>query len=345
MGYLYRPKLKDPEAPAGAPRTRYTHERHGREDRCTGRGARFSPVWWMKYYDNGKAVRESTETMKETETKRVLKDREGKVGIGQPMAPPRQPDPVRGSAADLRTHYTTTGERDKTEAEGRLAHLDVFFHTKRIASIGKADVTRYIAAREAEGAANGTINRELAVLGRMLRLAYESGKLMRLPLIHKLKEPAPPELVEMLQAQEERVQLLEMTTGRKTPHLFPYLSGEHEGERIQDFRVAWKTACREATLKGLEGEARVHHADRALTLARTGRPFGGVHQSKRLGEDGVDVSRGGCNGGGLVPPPRQQYNRQGGRAFFGRPGDIPAGDFRHVEIGDDDVNLGLTEQA
>lgn len=153
-------------------------------------------------------------------------------------------------------------------------------------------------------------NRELAVLGRMLRLAYENGKLMRLPLIHKLKEAAPrsgffersqfeadkrhlrpdlqvavsiayafgwrmqsevltltreqvnlaactirldpgttknddgrivyltPELVEMLQAQDERVQLLEITTGRKVPHLFPYLSGEHEGERIQDFRKA-----------------------------------------------------------------------------------------------------------
>lgn len=161
-----------------------------------------------------------------------------------------------------------------------------------------------------EHAANGTINRELAVLGRMLKLAYENGKLLRLPILRKLKEAAPrsgffersqfeavkrhlrpdlqvavsiayafgwrmqsevltlqrrqvdlnactlrlepgttkngegrivyltPELVEMLQAQDERVQLLEITTGRKVPHLFPYLSGEHEGERIQDFRKA-----------------------------------------------------------------------------------------------------------
>jgi hypothetical protein len=51
-------------------------------------------------------------------------------------------------------------------------------------------VKRYIAERQAGGASNGTVNRELAVLGRMLRLAYENGKLMRLPLIHKLKEAA-----------------------------------------------------------------------------------------------------------------------------------------------------------
>ncbi len=39
--------------------------------------------------------------------------------------------------------------------------------------------------------ANGTINRELAMLTKMLRFAYERGKLLRLPVIHKLKEPAP----------------------------------------------------------------------------------------------------------------------------------------------------------
>ena len=51
--------------------------------------------------------------------------------------------------------------------------------------------TRYIAARKVESAANGTINRELAVLRRMLKLAYENGKLLRLLFIGKLKEAAP----------------------------------------------------------------------------------------------------------------------------------------------------------
>jgi hypothetical protein len=42
-----------------------------------------------------------------------------------------------------------------------------------------------------EGASNGSINRELAVLHKMLRLAYENNKLLRPPVVHKLKENAP----------------------------------------------------------------------------------------------------------------------------------------------------------
>ena len=42
--------------------------------------------------------------------------------------------------------------------------------------------------RRTHEAANGTINRELTVLGRMLRLAYENGKLVRMPVIRKLSE-------------------------------------------------------------------------------------------------------------------------------------------------------------
>jgi len=40
-----------------------------------------------------------------------------------------------------------------------------------------------VVARQEAGASNGTVNRELAVLKRMLRLAYENGKVLRLPVI------------------------------------------------------------------------------------------------------------------------------------------------------------------
>jgi integrase len=328
MGYIYRPKLKCcgsrlPESPAGCRDTR-----HGREDTCPACGARFSKTWWAKYYANGAPTRESTGTEHEAEARRFLKAREGQVATGQQVSPRVDRIRYEEAAEDLRAHYQTTGERNLVEAGWRLIHLDTFFRTKRLGSIGPADATRYVAGRQAAGAANGTINRELAVLGRMLRLAYENGKLLRLPILRKLKESQPrqgffersqfeavkrrlrpdlqvavsiayafgwrmqsevltlqrsqvdlnactlrlepgttknddgrlvyltPELVEMLQAQDERVLLLEMTTGRKIPHLFPYLDGEHEGKRIQDFRKAWKTACLEAMLEDLEGEER-----------------------------------------------------------------------------------------
>jgi integrase len=49
----------------------------------------------------------------------------------------------------------------------------------------------YAAKGQGEGAANGTINRELAVLGRMLRLAHEHDRLARVPNLRKLTEAAP----------------------------------------------------------------------------------------------------------------------------------------------------------
>ena len=181
MGYIYRPKLKCsgsrlPESPAGC-----RDSRHGREDTCPACGARFSKTWWAKYYANGAPTRESTGTEHEAEARRFLKAREGQVATGEQVSPRVDRIRYEEAAEDLRAHYQTTGERDLVEAEWRLTHLDAFFRTKRLGSIGPADATRYIAKRQAEGAANGTINRELAVLGRMLRLAYENGKLLRLP--------------------------------------------------------------------------------------------------------------------------------------------------------------------
>jgi integrase len=54
--------------------------------------------------------------------------------------------------------------------------------------LSSADINRYIAHRKAEGAANGTINRELSVLRRMFSLALDAEKLHRAPRIKRLVE-------------------------------------------------------------------------------------------------------------------------------------------------------------
>jgi integrase len=128
---------------------------------------------------------------KETEARRFLKEREGRVATGQPIL--QRADRIRYEevAQDLRQHYQTTGSRDLEEAEDRLHHLDTFFSGKRVATISSANITVYVGKRQAEGASNGTINRDLAVLSKMMRLAYENNKLLRPPIIHKLKEGVP----------------------------------------------------------------------------------------------------------------------------------------------------------
>src|SRR2546425_905082 len=166
MGSLYRPKLKS---------------------------GRRSTIWWVKYYVNGRSVRESTGVEKETEARRFLREREGRVAIGQPSLPRADRIRYEEIAADLNRHYEATGTRDLKEYARRVKHLDRFFAARRVVALGQPDADAYIVKRHAEGAVGATIRRELGTLTRMLRLAYENGKLMRLPVIHKPKEGAPHE--------------------------------------------------------------------------------------------------------------------------------------------------------
>jgi hypothetical protein len=65
-----------------------------------------------------------------------------------------------------------------------------------------------------------------------------------------------PPLKTALGAQLERVDTLQRQLKRVIPFVFPHLSGRHRGKQILDFRKAWRTACLEAELGGLTGEAR-----------------------------------------------------------------------------------------
>lgn len=43
--------------------------------------------WYIKYYSNCRCYRETTESMKESEAKRILKSKEGDVAKGLPVTP------------------------------------------------------------------------------------------------------------------------------------------------------------------------------------------------------------------------------------------------------------------
>ncbi|HSE04372.1 MAG TPA: site-specific integrase, partial [Methylomirabilota bacterium] len=144
-----------------------------------------------KYYADGRPIRESTGAKDKKQAVRFLKGREGRIVLGQPVLP--RADRVRYEeiADDLKRYYETTGKREWREAKARFDHLRQFFIGWRVVAIGPAEIAKYTEKRRGECAANGTINRELAILGRMLRLAYENGKLVRMPMLRKLAE-APP---------------------------------------------------------------------------------------------------------------------------------------------------------
>jgi len=121
----------------------------------------------------------------------VLKEREDLVATGQPILPRVDRIRYEEASADLVEHYKTTEDRELGETEARLKHLDRFFASSRLVTITPDIVTRYAGARKDQGAANGTINRELSTLSKLLRLAAEHGKLLRTFVVKKLREADP----------------------------------------------------------------------------------------------------------------------------------------------------------
>ena len=85
------------------------------------------------------------------------------------------------------TDYTVNGKRSLRDVTRRIRlHLEPFFGGRRMASITTTDARTYTAIRQEAGAANATVNRELAILKRAFRLAEQAGKLLHRPFIPML---------------------------------------------------------------------------------------------------------------------------------------------------------------
>ena len=147
------------------------------------------PTIWIKYYQGGRAVRESTGTRKQTVARRILRAREGDVERGVPIVPRMGKITFEDAATDLLNDYQINGKRSHGHVKRRIdLALKPAFKGKRLLSITTSEIRAYVATRQEAGAANATINRELAALKRMFSLAVQAGKLHGKPHIPLLRE-------------------------------------------------------------------------------------------------------------------------------------------------------------
>jgi integrase len=154
---------------------------------CTER--RQSKTWQIRYYRNGRRFEESSHSTKKGAAMRLLKLREGDVAKGLPVTPEVGRLRFEEAAAAVVADYKVNGKRTLRDVEHRIQlHLEPFFGGQKMASLTTDRVTAYVAHRQEEGAANATINRELAILKRSFRLAVQAGKLMHRPHIPMLRE-------------------------------------------------------------------------------------------------------------------------------------------------------------
>ena len=77
-------------------------------------------VWWVKYYRNGRPIRESSHSGKESDAINLLKLREGDIAHGLAVNPKLNRIRFDEAAEDLKTEYAVNGRRSADELERRI---------------------------------------------------------------------------------------------------------------------------------------------------------------------------------------------------------------------------------
>jgi hypothetical protein len=203
---------------------------------------------------------------------------------------------IRDLADDLVAEYAANARRSADRLAGSLGHLLPALGDRRAVQLTSAEVTAYTLHRQQEGAANATVNRELAALKRMFSLAVNGEKVPRAPHISMLLEDNTRKgFFEREQFEAVRRQL---PIYAQPPVTFAYVTGWRLQGRDPDAPVAaggLRGRHRPARARDHEepGRADVRHGPRAAGLP--GGPAGGY---------GGAAARGGPDHPVRLPPRR-----------------------------------------
>lgn len=237
--------------------------------------------WYAQFYSNGRQVRVSTKTENKTAALAILRKYLGEKDEGRtPVV-----DNRRLRYADIRQLLIDdykTGKKKSLRVNGDgneyvegLPPLDEFAGfemvedevTKRgvpVSELTREFASRFVKKRMNEGVGTAYINRSLACLRRMLRLAQDEGKIRVIPRLKFLPEP-PARKGFLDDVQFEK--LLNLLPTHLRPLIeFLYSSGVRLGEALQ---VTWGQV--DFTRETIRLEAEQTKSGQARTLSLSSR--------------------------------------------------------------------------
>lgn len=144
-------------------------------------------TWWISYYVGGKRKRESSKSERQSEAVDLLNTRlreRGRRVSRRDLEKVAFEDLAELILAD----YRKNGRRSIRRIETALLHLRPAFADWRAVDIREDAIDRYAADRLAERAARASVNRELAALRRMFKLAERAGMARDIPTFELLTE-------------------------------------------------------------------------------------------------------------------------------------------------------------
>jgi integrase len=165
-----------------------------REMRGHGTVYQRGQTWWVQYSLRGQVYRESAHSADRGAALKLLKRRLGEASRGRMVGPVAEKVTLAEMAQALLTDYRLKANRSIVTADRFTRSLQGHFGKSALALDITADkIASYVDARQKQGFAAASINRETSCLRHMFNLMVKAGRLSRdhVPTVVRLEE-APP---------------------------------------------------------------------------------------------------------------------------------------------------------
>ena len=221
-------------------------------------------IWWIKYYRNGKAFRESSKSERVSDAKRLLRRREGETGNGESWSLKTERVRFEELADDFLNEYRANNRKSIIWAKRRIdQHLMRFFGGFRVAHITTYHVRAYTAndKRKVRATEASTANWQPSSECSTWRLRMTPPKIAHVPHIPMLKENNVRK--GFFEHKEYLALRRELPKYLKPVLTFGYFTGAREGEIL---RLKWPQVDLDARTVYLEPGSTKNDQPRTIPL-------------------------------------------------------------------------------